>query len=251
VVQDLLGPSLSDVRREMPERHYSSNTVLRLALFMLDCICAFHSHGFVHRDIKPGNFLLRSGGTNPLALIDFGLSKRYREPQTGRLYPEREKCGFRGTVRYASLETHRGRDQCPRDDIVSWLYSVVELADGRLPWTPDRDSVVIQRKKLLVSNRLLLHSLPPEFIEIANYVATLGYASEVRYDFITCLICRPLNKLPFEPFDWEALPAETIEALSPVTSLPLAVDYAGCIPNLEIANSGESSEEMCAFCEVA
>ena len=49
---------------------------------MISRIEYMHSQNFIHRDMKPDNFLM---GTqkNMVYLIDFGLSKRFKDPKTG------------------------------------------------------------------------------------------------------------------------------------------------------------------------
>jgi serine/threonine protein kinase len=163
MVTELLGPSLSNTRRHLPGGRYSLSTVLRLSFFMLECIREFHKHGFVHRDLKPGNFLLKLGPTNPLALIDFGLARVFIDEATGQPFPESAQTAFHGTVTYASVNAQLFHDQSPRDDLVSWLYSLVELAEGYLPWSADSDPTVIQNRKVAISDRTLMRSLPREF----------------------------------------------------------------------------------------
>jgi serine/threonine protein kinase len=253
VVQELLGPSVSNTRRQLPDHRYSLPTALRLSVFMVECIRDFHRHGFVHRDIKPGNFLLRKGGRSPVVLIDFGLSKRFIDPASGRPFPERSKAGFRGTNKYASLNAHRYRDQGPRDDMISWLYSVVELVEGKLPWGQERDAADMQRRKATIADRVLFTHLPHEFLEISYYFNTLGYLTKVNYDYVIGLLGKALRRAakPVDcPFDWEALGEDEVRELSAI-ELPKALDYARSMPQVECApEEEEEDEDRCTFCGV-
>lgn len=63
----------------------------------------------------------------------------------------REIVRFLGTVRFASRNCHRSREQCRRDDLESWMYMVLEFTDcSALPWcrTVDRKVVCTQKEKL-------------------------------------------------------------------------------------------------------
>ena len=145
VVMDLMGPNLVQTRKQ----HYSSGkmpvlVVKAVAFSTLCAIEALHSEGYIHRDIKPANFVL-SHQTDAIAegcwhLIDFGLARRFCDDSDIPL-PERQDAGFRGSTTYASVHAHEDRDLSRRDDIWSWLYMIVELIEGDLPWRCHRDAV--------------------------------------------------------------------------------------------------------------
>ncbi|KAL2534069.1 casein kinase 1-like protein 2 [Abeliophyllum distichum] len=82
LVMDLLGPSLEDLFNSC-SRKLSLKTVLMLADQMINRIEFIHSKSFLHRDIKPDNFLVGLGRhANQVYIIDLGLAKKFRDSST-------------------------------------------------------------------------------------------------------------------------------------------------------------------------
>ena len=75
---------------------------------MIERLEFIHGKGYIHRDIKPDNFVIGKGKkSNKVYIIDFGLSKRYLQ-KDGSHIPYRDNKNLTGTARYASLNTHLG-----------------------------------------------------------------------------------------------------------------------------------------------
>ncbi|KAL7713114.1 non-specific serine/threonine protein kinase [Entamoeba marina] len=75
-----------------------------------------HDKCFIHRDIKPDNFVMGIQTSNVVYVIDFGLSKKYKDQKTKQHAKYTEDHAFVGTVRYASINNHKGIEQSRRDD---------------------------------------------------------------------------------------------------------------------------------------
>lgn len=146
MVMQLLGRSLSELRKSATKACLSASTTVRVGIQCLEAIETLHKIGFLHRDVKPGNFAmgLDDADKRTVFLLDFGLCRQYIAPD-GQLRPARKSAGFRGTVRYASINTHMRKELGRHDDLWSLFYMIIELRTGELPWTKlhDKDAVSV------------------------------------------------------------------------------------------------------------
>ncbi|KAH0935744.1 hypothetical protein HID58_012861, partial [Brassica napus] len=211
LVMDLLGPSLEDLFVYCG-RKFSPKTVLLLADQMLTRIEYVHSKGYLHRDIKPDNFLMGLGRkANQVYLIDFGLAKRYRDANTNRHIPYRENKNLTGTARYASCNTHLGIEQSRRDDLESLGYVLLYFLRGSLPWQGlkaiDKKQKYdkICEKKISTPIEVLCKGHPVEFASYFHYCHTLTFDQRPDYGFLKRLFRDLFSREGYEMdyiFDW-------------------------------------------------
>ncbi|THH29776.1 hypothetical protein EUX98_g4410 [Antrodiella citrinella] len=109
LVLELLGDDTGSVL-DTPEK-LTLNNLVAMVCQMIDAIQHIHSHHLIHGDIKPSNFLFAPnfasnshGGR--IFIIDFGLSKYYRDSTTLAYHPEGTTRTLRGTPDYASIPSH-------------------------------------------------------------------------------------------------------------------------------------------------
>ncbi|XP_057536789.1 casein kinase 1-like protein 2 [Amaranthus tricolor] len=214
LVMDLLGPSLEDLFN-FCSRKFSLKTVLMLADQMINRIEFVHSKSFLHRDIKPDNFLMGLGRrANQVYLIDFGLAKKYRDTTTHQHIPYRENKNLTGTARYASMNTHLGIEQSRRDDLESLGYVLMYFLRGSLPWqglkagNKKQKYDKISEKKVSTSIEALCRGYPTEFASYFHYCRSLRFDDKPDFAYLKRIFRDLFIREGFQfdyVFDWTIL----------------------------------------------
>jgi tRNA A-37 threonylcarbamoyl transferase component Bud32 len=124
-----------DLRRRM-RAGISPFEALGIAAQVARVLVSIHGAGILHRDLKPGNIMLRNDGQ--IALIDFGLAKHaaleYEITDTGLIF---------GTPHYMSPEQGHGQDLDVRSDLYSLGVLLYEMLTTKKPFTADNPMAII------------------------------------------------------------------------------------------------------------
>uniref|UniRef100_A0A672Z2N0 non-specific serine/threonine protein kinase n=1 Tax=Sphaeramia orbicularis TaxID=375764 RepID=A0A672Z2N0_9TELE len=193
MVMELLGPSLEDLFN-FCSRKFSLKTVLLLADQMISRIEYIHSKNFIHRDVKPDNFLMGLGKKGNLVyIIDFGLAKKYRDARTHQHIPYRENKNLTGTARYASINTHLGIG--------------ATTPDSRLP-PRGRSMNASARRRWSDSTSPIFFSFTAEFATYLNFCRSLRFDDKPDYSYLRQLFRNLFHRQGFSydyVFDWNML----------------------------------------------
>lgn len=108
-----------------------AHLIPKIVLQATEALAYFNNQGWVHRDVKPDNFLV--GDNGDVKLIDFALAQRCRRGLT-KLFAARSKL-VQGTRSYMSPEQIRGKVLDDRADLYSLACTLFELVGGRPPFT--------------------------------------------------------------------------------------------------------------------
>ncbi|CAD8063254.1 unnamed protein product [Paramecium sonneborni] len=179
-----------------------------------------HENRFLHRDIKPDNFVIDQGpNAKSLYLIDFGLSKHYINSK-GEHIAYVKKAGLIGTARYASISAHEEMEQGRRDDLESIGYVLIYLASGNLPWmnlqidSKDAKYAKIYQIKKEIKIEDLCFNLPKCFYFFMNDIKSLEFSENPNYDKLKSYFEKEIENNNSKQnmygqtfaYDWERLP---------------------------------------------
>ncbi|MFC0029667.1 serine/threonine-protein kinase [Micromonospora chaiyaphumensis] len=144
---DALSSTLSRVGRLTPAR------TMALLAQAADALHAAHEKGIVHRDVKPGNLLVRPNGT--LVLTDFGIA---RSDLVGQLTAAGSVLG---TASYISPEQATGAVATPASDVYALGVVAYQCLAGRRPFEGD-NPLEIAMKHVRETPRPLPADIPPQ-----------------------------------------------------------------------------------------
>jgi len=203
LIEELLGKTLHELWKLRNTNQISNiKNVCMVALQTLDRLEYIHSKNYIHRDIKPQNFVTGRKDPNIIYIIDFGFSHQYRSSRTGKHIKYSTKKEAMGSLSYLSINTSRGFEQSRRDDLESLGYMLIFLAKGNLPWLSIEDleiSKVMKFKKIYIfkkklSTEKLCEGLPEEFAKFINYSRKLDFEENPDYNYLRSLFSSILDR---------------------------------------------------------
>ncbi|KAF9230370.1 kinase-like domain-containing protein [Melanogaster broomeanus] len=131
LAMELGGRSVGDVVKQNEGCGVQVKTVILLALQMISALQHIHSHGLVHRDVKPDHMLLSLRDSSRIVFVDYGITCPRPQVNSPKRYdPELECRQVVGTLKWASLNAHNGLYLSWRDDLISLAYVLLFLLRG-------------------------------------------------------------------------------------------------------------------------
>lgn len=124
---------------------FSEHAVRFVAAHALEALAVLHRKGFVYRDMKPENLLVRANGH--VVLCDFDLSCPISNERKYRPVSDDGEVGFVGILEYLAPEVIRKKPHTPSSDIYQVGVLMYELFVGRSPfrsWGAERTFHMIQ-----------------------------------------------------------------------------------------------------------
>jgi len=122
IMEYVPGETLKD---KIPKDGFDSSKCIEIGKQIAGALAALHTHGAIHRDVKPANIMLFSENPLKLKLLDLGIVSLMRE--TGFT----EASIFLGSKHTASLEQLLGKDVDKRADVYALGATLLHCYTGQ------------------------------------------------------------------------------------------------------------------------
>jgi eukaryotic-like serine/threonine-protein kinase len=177
-----------DLRKRMAEG-LTARQSLTYARDLAYALEAIHEVGIFHRDMKPGNVMLRDDGS--IALIDFGLAKhvalKMEVTDKGLIF---------GTPHYMSPEQGHGKPIDGRSDIYALGVMLYEMLTGKKPFDAENHMAI------------LVHHAKAPIPKLPERLATLQH-------LVDLLMAKDPDDRPANAADAARLLANALDTLPP------------------------------------
>ncbi len=138
------GTTLRDILRD--NGALPIDVALRIIEPIASALHYAHTHGVIHRDVKPGDILVEPDGT--VLLTDFGIARAADNAQSSLTAVGH----VMGTADYLAPEQISGRPAEPRSDVYSLGVVLFEMLTGKPPFASEHTATVLYRQ---------VHEKPP------------------------------------------------------------------------------------------
>lgn len=207
MIMDLLGPSLESILCK--NKKFTIKSIILIAIQLINTMKYIHDRGYIHRDIKPDNFVIDNKNGEKIFCIDFGLAKKYVKRNNEHI-PFIKNNKFCGTARYASIAAHKGYTQSRKDDLEAIGYMLVYLFRGKLPWEgikhkdkKEKYRLILEKKENTTEEELC-KQLPREFLVYFKYVRNMDFDEVPPYKAFIKMFKRLFDSKNFKNsrLDW-------------------------------------------------
>jgi serine/threonine protein kinase len=218
----------SPLSRRLSQTGLSAGETIRLGRQLAIALAEVHRHGFVHRDIKPGNILLEHNDVERPKVVDFGIARQVIDEQpltrTGMLV---------GTTAYMAPEQALGAKEIDgRADLFALGCVLYHALAGRPPFQGRRSTAV--RAKVLLFNQPSLEGftdVPPELHQLVSQLLSKRAAERPESAEHVVGELEKLMHIPVEgPRRTEGDPQQEVETRTFAVDGPPAINENMALP---------------------
>ena len=185
LIETKKGPSLYELFWQNNKK-FTLNEICLIGIQCIERLKWIHSKYYIHRNIKPENFVIGLDDPHVIYLQNFYLCQRYRSSKSFQHIKLIYINQFVGTERYGSINALRGFTQGRKDDLESLFYMLIYFFLGKLPWQGlKEENEVSKHEKILKEKRNFkidkYKQIPQEFCSLFKYVKNLKFDEEPKY----------------------------------------------------------------------